>query len=119
MNYMILQDQQILSNLMNQYNTHLKNIIKQFYFNNFQIKDYQNTSLETKDSFILNKNILPISLKQYVKVSKQGQRILLKSKLKILLIFYINFHQKMLNIYILQSIIQEEEYIFKFNNLKK
>ncbi|CAD8154911.1 unnamed protein product [Paramecium pentaurelia] len=67
-----------------------------------KIEDFENTSLETQESSLYNQIIKPIPLKQHVSVSKQGQRLLINPKLKI----------KMLNLYISQAIIQEEDNIF-------
>ncbi|CAK73769.1 unnamed protein product (macronuclear) [Paramecium tetraurelia] len=80
--------------------------------NQQQIEDYVDVPLEIADSFTVNKNILPIPLKQPIQpaaVSSQGQRILINPKLKI----------KMLNLYISQAIIQEEDNIFNCTQLQK
>ncbi|CAD8165175.1 unnamed protein product [Paramecium octaurelia] len=77
-----------------------------------KIEDYGNTPLDSEDSFTVNQNILPIPLKQPVQpmaVSTQGQRILINPKLII----------KMLNLYISQAIIQEEDNIFNCTQLQK
>ncbi|CAD8068510.1 unnamed protein product [Paramecium sonneborni] len=74
-----------------------------------KIGDYDNTTQENQDQSIEKNIIIPIPIKQHVSVSKQGQRLIVNPKLKI----------KMLNLYISQAIVEEEDNIFNCTQTKK